>query len=131
VNTLSLQAIWDLKVAQAVPSDGEISHEDLTAKFVELNNGLDIPMLNLCRIVRHVMTNGTFAEPKKGFVAHTRSSRLIAEDALMNNWVGSMFNDLGFPIANVVNAMKRWPGSEEPTETSVYISHNQDLTSFD
>ncbi|KAH7153612.1 S-adenosyl-L-methionine-dependent methyltransferase [Dactylonectria macrodidyma] len=131
VSTLSLQAIWDFKVAQAVPLDGEISYEDLTTKVVELNNGLDIPMLNLRRIVRHAMTNRIFVEPKKGFVAHTRSSRLIAEDALTNNWVGFMCNDLGLPIANVINAMKKWPGSEEPTETSVNISYNQNLPWFD
>lgn len=118
-------------MAQAVPLDGEISYEDLTTKVVELNNGLDIPMLNLRRIVRHAMTNRIFVEPKKGFVAHTRSSRLIAEDALTNNWVGFMCNDLGLPIANVINAMKKWPGSEEPTETSVNISYNQNLPWFD
>jgi len=131
VNNLSLQAIWEFKVAQAVPLDGMISYEDLTAKVVTLNNGLDIPVLNLRRLIRHAIANRIFSEPKKGFVAHTRTSRLILEDAPLNNWVGFMCNDLWLPIANVVSAMKKWPASEEPTETGVNLAYNQNLPWFD
>ena len=131
VNNLSLQAIWEFKVAQAVPLEGMISYEDLTAKVVKLNNGLDIPVLNLRRLIRHAITNRIFAEPKKGFVAHTRTSRLILEDAPLNNWVGFMCNDLWLPIANVVSAMKKWPASEEPTQTGVNLAYNQSLPWFD
>lgn len=131
VNNLSLQAIWDFKIAQAVPLDGTISYDDLTAKVKNLNNGLDTPMLNLRRIIRHAMTNRIFVEPKKGFVAHNRSSRLILESPTMSSWVGFMCSDLGLPVANVVNAMRKWPGSEESNETSVNLTYGQDLPWFD
>ncbi|KAK5995933.1 Chlorophenol O-methyltransferase [Cladobotryum mycophilum] len=131
VNNLSLQAIWEFKVAQAVPLDGMISYEDLTTKVVELNDGLDIPMLNLRRLIRHAMTNRLFVEPKKGFVAHTRTSRLLLEDVPLNSWVGFMCNDLWLPIANVVGAMKKWPASEESTETGVNLAYNQSIPWFD
>jgi hypothetical protein len=42
-----------------------------------------------------------------------------------------MCNDLWLPMANVVNAMKKWPASDEPTETSVNLAYNQSLPWFD
>lgn len=98
---------------------------------MELNGGLHIPVLNLRRLVRHAMTNRIFREPAKGLVAHTRASRLLLEDAPLNNWVGFMCNDLWRPIASVVGAMKKWPGSEESTETGVNYAYGESLPWFD
>ncbi|KAJ2892177.1 uncharacterized protein MKZ38_010173 [Zalerion maritima] len=131
VNSLSLQALWEFKVAEAVPLAGMISYEDLTKKVRELNDNLEIPMLNLRRFLRHAMTNRIFREPEKGYVAHTRSSRLLLQDDALASWVGFMSHDLWLPIANVVNAMKKWPASEESTETGVNLAYNQDLPWFD
>ena len=58
-----------------------------------------MPMLNLRRLRRHAMTNRLFCEPQAGFVAYTRSSRILLEDERMNNWVGFMTLDLWLPIA--------------------------------
>ncbi|KAH7312169.1 O-methyltransferase-domain-containing protein [Stachybotrys elegans] len=127
----SLQALCEFKVPQAVPLDGIISYEDLAAKVVALNDGLDIPVLNLRRLVRHAMTNRIFAEPKKGFLAHTRVSRLMLEDEALSSWVGFMTHDLWLPMANVVGAMRRWPASEESTETGVNLAYRQGAAFFD
>jgi|SRR3569833_570298 len=123
--------MWEFRVAEAVPLEGSITYEDLTSKVVELNDGLHIPVLNLRRLIRHAMTNRIFCEPSKGRVAHTRTSRLLLEDAPLNNWVGFMCKDLWLPIANVVEAMKKWPGSEESTETSVNLAYGQNVPWFD
>lgn len=108
-----------------------ISYEELTSKAVELNNGLNISVPDLRRLLRHAMTNRIFAEPSKGYVGHTRSSRLLLEDEPLRNWVGFMCHDLWIPIANVVNAMRKWPASEEPTETGVNLAYDQQLAWFD
>ena len=131
VNTLSLQAVWEFRVPEAVPLQGSITYEDLTAKVIELNNGLPIPVLNLRRLIRHAMTNRIFYEPRKGHVAHTRTSRLLLEDIPLNNWVGFLCNDLWLPLAHVVKAMKKWPASEESTETGVNLAYGQNLPWFD
>lgn len=96
-----------------------------------MNNGLNISLLDLRRLIRHAMTNNIFIEPKKGFVAHSRTSQLIREDAPLRNWVGFMCNDLWLPVANVIPAMKKWPASEESTETGVNLAYKQDLPWFD
>lgn len=116
--------MWEFRVAEAVPLTGSISYQDLSFK-------VNVPMLNLRRLIRHAMTNHIFHEPQKGFVAHTRTSRLLLENAPLNAWVGFMSHDLWLPIANVVNAMKKWPGSGESNETSVNLAYNEDLPWFD
>ena len=88
-------------------------------------------MLNLRRLIRHAMTNHIFHEPEKGFVAHTRTSRLLLEDELLINWVGFMMNDLWLPIAHVVKTMKKWPGSGESNETSVNLAYGTSVNWFD
>jgi hypothetical protein len=124
VNQLSLQAVYEFKVAEAVPLSGSISYQDLADK-------VNVPMLNLRRLIRHAMTNHIFHEPEKGFVAHTRTSRLLLEDLPLTNWVGFMMNDLWLPIAHVVKAMKKWPGSGESNETSVNLAYGTSVNWFD
>jgi hypothetical protein len=70
------------------------------------------------------MTNHIFCEPRKGFVAHTRTSRLLAEDAKMSAWVGLFSEDLWLPIAHTVQALEKWPGSGEPTEAGACLALN-------
>lgn len=122
-NNLSLQAIWEFSIAEAVPLTGHISYKDLTTAVESLNNGLPIGVVNLRRLVRHAMTNRIFHEPVRGYVAHTRASRLLLEDEPLRNWVGFMCHDIQLPIAHVVAAMKKWPASEEPTETGVNLAY--------
>jgi hypothetical protein len=116
--------MYEFKVAESVPLSGSISYQDLAEK-------VDVPMLNLRRLIRHAMTNHIFYEPEKGFVAHTRTSRLLLENPQLNAWVGFMTNDLWLPIANVVNAMKKWPGSGESNETGVNLAYGTQLPWFD
>ena len=116
--------MYEFKVAEAVPLSSSISYQELADK-------VDVPMLNLRRLIRHAMTNHIFHEPEKGYVAHTRTSRLLLENPPLNAWVGFMTNDLWIPIANVVNAMKKWPGSGESNETGVNLTYNEDLAWFD
>lgn len=78
---LSLQAVYRFKVAQTLPVGEEWSFEDLS-KAVGLN------VIDLRRIVRHAMCNHIFREPRPDHVAHTATSKLLAESELMQNFVG-------------------------------------------
>jgi len=124
IDQLSLQAVYEFKVASAVPLSDSISYIDLAQK-------VSVPMLNLRRLLRHAMTNHIFSEPIKGFVSHTSVSRLLLDDNSMNAWVGFIVNDCWLPIANVVKAMKKWPGSGEPTETGVNLAYGTEDKFFD
>jgi hypothetical protein len=42
-----------------------------------------------------------------------------------------MTEDLFTAVANVVGAMQKWPGGQEPFETAVNLTYNQQLPWFD
>lgn len=58
-------------------------------------------------------------------------SRLLATNPKSDAWVGFLTGDLFPAFPNVVGAMKRWPGSQEPNETGVNIAYNEDLPFYD
>ncbi|KAL4915048.1 hypothetical protein BDW62DRAFT_219692 [Aspergillus aurantiobrunneus] len=130
LDPLSLQALWTFRVAEAVPLDGLISYEQVTRKCQELS-GVDVPLFNLQRLIRHAITNRFFCEPNLGFITHTRASRLLLEDETINAWVGLFSNDMWPAFASTVTAMKTWPGSEEANETGVNIAYRHNLRWFD
>ncbi|KAK8138919.1 S-adenosyl-L-methionine-dependent methyltransferase [Apiospora sp. TS-2023a] len=127
---LSLQAIWEFKIAEAVPTSGSITFDELAAKIKE-RTGKGILPFKLRILLRHAMTSRVFCEPQKGQVAHTKMSRLLATNPKSNAWVGFLTGDLFPAFANVVNAVKRWPGSQEPNETGVNIAYDQNLPFYD
>lgn len=124
VNNLSLQAVYHFKIAQAVPLHKEISYLDLAEK-------VNLDPVNLRRLVRHAITNHIFREPRPGYVAHTSSSRLLAEDPQLQAWIGFFSEDLWLPIAHTVDAMDKWPGSQEPRETGFQIANRTNDNFFE
>lgn len=118
------------KVAEAVPLTGEISYDEVAERSRELS-GIYVPKLNLRRMIRHAITNYIFHEPRKGFVAHNRTSRLLLQDELISAWVGFICADMSVSVAKVVDAMIKWQGSEEPDETAVNLAFDQKLKWFD
>jgi len=109
--------VYQFKVASAIKLDEEVS-------FAELSKRVTVDETNIKRLVRHAMTNHIFHEPRKGFVAHTRVSRLLAEDEQMAGWVGLLNDDCWLPMAHTLDAMRKWPGSQEPNETGMQIAYN-------
>lgn len=105
-----------------MPLHAEINYSDLAQK-------LTLDATNLRCLVRHAMTNHIFREPRPGYVAHTSSSRLLACDAQIAAWVGFFSEDLWLPIASTVDAMEKWPSSQEPTETGFQVA-NQTTENF-
>lgn len=61
VNSLSLQTVYDFKVAEHVPVDGS------TISYAELAEKSGVPVLKLRPLVRHAIMNRIFWEPVRGF----------------------------------------------------------------
>ena len=57
-----------------------------------------------------------FAERKPNFVSHTSVSKALI-DAPMRAWLGTGAAELWPAATKVVEALARFPGSGEPTET--------------
>lgn len=106
-----------------MPPTGSISYTDLAAKIEDLT-GINVIVSDLKCILRLAMANDLFSEPSPNHVAHSRSSLLLVEDSSVASWVGMFTTDLLRPIVNTVEAMKKWPGSQEPNET-VCMARNE------
>lgn len=80
-NALSQQAITRYGIAAVVPARGRVSFPDIAAKTPPREQ-------IITRLLRHAITIHIFDEPKPGFVAHTKASKILA-DLIGNNWLGT------------------------------------------
>ena len=105
-----MQAIVRFGIATSFPVREEVAYSTISNAC-----GLDEPVLR--RILRHAMTKHIFREPRTGFVIHTAASRLLAEDAQLRDWVSASTSEMWQAAAQTVNALVRFPGSQEPNQT--------------
>jgi len=69
------------------------------------------------------MTYHIFREPAEGFVAHTPVSRALLESPLLLQWIGQSCEDMWPAATRTVDAMAKWPGSQEPNQTGFSIAN--------
>lgn len=63
-------------------------------------------------------------------MAHTSTSRLLAEDARMDSWVYFLTNYLWPVTARTVDAMQKWPASQSPKEVGASLWSGTETTWF-
>lgn len=107
---ISMQAISRFKIATTFPPGEQATFEDIATSC-------NLPVLDVKRILRHAAVKDIFHEPSPGVVAHNAVSRLLAEDQTLNDWVGACTDDLWQAASQTVNAMVKYPGSQEPNQT--------------
>lgn len=116
--------MWHFRIPQAVPLNGSISFHDI-AKAVNANEAL------LTRFIRHAMGIHIFIEPEPGMVAHTIDSRLLAEDEYLFHLVGCLLQDINSGYQKTIEAMEKWPNSEEPNHAGCALAWETDLPFYD
>ncbi|KAK7750848.1 hypothetical protein SLS62_007247 [Diatrype stigma] len=134
-NLVSLDVICRHRIADIVPAaGGQISFGDIAAK-----TGLREHVVR--RLLRHAMAMRVFQEPEPGMVAQTQASRLLAIPYI-NAWV-SLGARESWPAStkvkqlflffffSTVDAMEKWPESEEPNETGFSLANNTDKSIYD
>ena len=85
-----------------------------------------------------------FHEPSEGVVQHTAASKVLAETPLLRQWIGMVSEEL-WPAATkvcsmtvgetsnqandrqTVEALARWPGSEEPNNAVSFSALSSQL----
>ena len=77
---VSLHSIHQYGIARHLPQGHPVPYEDLAR-----STGLEPELLK--RLIRHAITHRVFKEPKKGFVEHNATSRLLAGPKA-NSWMG-------------------------------------------
>jgi hypothetical protein len=76
------------------------------------------------------MTNRIFVESRAGYVAHNAASRVLLDDTDMQSWVGVTTSEFFQAAAKTVEAMQKYPGSPEPTETGFSLYHAPGVPMF-
>lgn len=126
---LSMHAVSRYNLAAAVPLGGSATFESLAAA-----SGLAEDATR--RLIRHAMSKNIFCHATTTIttsdvagkpttttvvdgdrVAHTAVSRLLAEDPALNDWLRVSTDESYRAAAHTLDALERWPGSEEPHET--------------
>lgn len=107
-----------------VPIEGSIS-------YTLLAESAKTSVRQLKTVIRMVMTNHLFCEPRPGTVAHTATSALLATNPDFHDWACFMC-EVSVPASTrMVEASKRWPGSTDKTQTSYNIAFDTRLPFFD
>ncbi|KAI1089145.1 sterigmatocystin 8-O-methyltransferase [Rostrohypoxylon terebratum] len=122
-NSVCLQAISRYGIANLVPSGGRVSFADLAKQ-----TGLEEQMI--ARLLRHAMTMRIFREPEPGQVAHTKASKLIASSH-MNAWLRIGTHEMWPAATKMLDALEKWPGSQEPNQTGFSLSQNSTQSIYD
>ncbi|KAH8588090.1 S-adenosyl-L-methionine-dependent methyltransferase [Bisporella sp. PMI_857] len=116
-NSLSLHAIYHYQIEKSFPIDS-------TATFAEIARKVALSELNVRRFLRHAMTNRIFCEPSSGIVAPTAASRVLAQDAAMDAWLGFCVEDMWPAVSRTVDAIELYPSASEPTQAGLCVAND-------
>ena len=98
---VSLQSIHRFRIASHLSSVTQVPHDPgLPISYAQLAHATGLESSLLKRLVRHAITQRVFCEPKKGFVAHTATSRLLAERNA-ESWMGVGCEEMWPPALKV------------------------------
>ncbi|KAF2111944.1 O-methyltransferase-domain-containing protein [Lophiotrema nucula] len=122
-NLVSLHAITRFGLAKTFPADATSTPEEI-AKKSGMHPDDTKQMLN------HALTLGLFQQPKPGVIAHTASTQAIINVPHMSELIDSCLDSFWIASPHVVDAMEKWPGSQEPTETGYNLARNVDVPFF-
>ncbi|KAM0144231.1 hypothetical protein ACHAO1_000514 [Botrytis cinerea] len=118
-----MPAIIRFGIATSFPVDSEVPYKQIS-ETCGLREG------ELRRLLRHAMTNYIFHETEDGMVAHTASSRVLAENPAFRDFIGMVCDEMWPAASRTVDAMVKWPGSQEPDHTGFAIANNIENTLF-
>lgn len=93
---ISLQAIYRFGLATSFPK----GKDQATFGEIAIESGLHESQVR--RILRHAMSYRIFQEPRKGIVAHTAASKMLASNPLMRQWIGMVSEEM-WPSATKVH----------------------------
>ena len=77
------------------------------------------------------IVNRVFQEPQKGVVAHNAISKLLVTIPLLDQWIGIVSEEMWPSACRTIDAMEKWPGSEDPAHTGFALASGIELPFFE
>ncbi|KAL9117696.1 MAG: hypothetical protein Q9187_005766 [Circinaria calcarea] len=121
---MGLQAIHRFKIAHSLGLNEQVS-------FAELGQRCGLSTSDTRRFLRCAIVNRIFQEPQKDIVAHNGLSKLLIQVPLLNEWIGLVCDEMWPSGTRAVEAMVKWPGSEEPQHTGFTLAKGINGSFFD
>jgi len=115
-----MTALQRFKIANIFPTTE-------TSTFADIAKASGIPESDCRRLLRHAMTFYIFSEPSPGVVAHTASSKALAEIPPVGSFIGFVAEEMLPASTRLVDAMQKWPDSGEPNETGFALISDTDV----
>ena len=119
-----MHALTRFRIANTFPI-----HEEKS--FSEIANACGLDESVMRRLLRHAMTKNIFREPRKGVISHTAVSRLLAEDSKLHDWVGASTDELWQAATQTINALIKYPRSQEPSQTGFALANNMEKSIYE
>ncbi|KID62536.1 O-methyltransferase PaMT [Metarhizium brunneum] len=115
-SSVSLQAISRFKIAELVPLGGRTT-------FASIAQEIGLGERTVRRLLRHATTMRVFHEPEPGVLVHTKASKLL-RDPVANAWLLCGTEEMWTASVKMVEALEKWPESQEPNHTGFALSNN-------
>ncbi|KAL9124976.1 MAG: hypothetical protein Q9217_005755 [Psora testacea] len=122
-NLIGLHAIYRFGIATSFPVGESASYGDI-AKSCGLEEAI------VTRFIRYVMTKHMFCETPDGRIIHTAASKAFAELSDLRDWVGLVCEEMWPAASRTVNAMVRWPGSQDLAHNGFAYANNTEKPIF-
>ncbi|PQE34045.1 6-hydroxytryprostatin B O-methyltransferase protein [Rutstroemia sp. NJR-2017a WRK4] len=116
----SVTALQRFRIAKSFPLNS-------TSTFNKIAESCSIPESDARSLIRHAMTFYIFHEPSPGVVAYTVSSRALAEIPPVEDFIGFISEEMLPASTRLVDAMIKWPGSQESNETGYALANATDV----
>lgn len=101
----------------------EVSYEDLAQRC-------NTPVDTVRRLLRLAIAFHVFRETSDGLVGHSAASKCMHEMPLVNDWIGHFCNEIWPAAPHTMEALSRWPVSQEPDETAFALLKPSNPTLF-
>ncbi|PSN59372.1 S-adenosyl-L-methionine-dependent methyltransferase [Corynespora cassiicola Philippines] len=115
-NLVSIDAVARYKIPDMIPAGSHMSFEEIGQK-----TGLEKNVVR--RLLRNAMSMRILQEPEPGMVGHTSISKFLANPAI-NGWAQFEGRDTWPATTRIVDAIQKWPNSQEPNETGWVLANN-------
>ncbi|KAI4190536.1 MAG: hypothetical protein LQ348_003646 [Seirophora lacunosa] len=104
---------------------------DSSATFQELADKTGLPVKKLTRLLRHGMTDRLFSESEPGRVKHTPATKALAVVPWLVPWALVNMSEVAPAKMHMVDAVAKWPDSEEPEHTGFTLANNTSKPMFE
>ncbi|KAH7122653.1 S-adenosyl-L-methionine-dependent methyltransferase [Dendryphion nanum] len=120
----SLHVISKFRIAESFAQDKTTTADEIASKC-------GLPASEVKRMMRHAASYGLFQQPEKGVYAHTASTAAILSVPFLAPAIRTTLDTMWRSTPFIVDALIKYPGSQENNETPFSLSRKTNLGLFE